>query len=545
LRTALASFALAASLVGCNRRPAGPAEAQSTEPSVYAIDEAPPAPIEEAKPAPVRAIDACAGASMPLPDKPVRATCEGDKTVERISLLHVGDMHGHFHSYLRGKSPFAALRGLAERRRAETGGRVLFVDAGDDLEKGSIAEIKSRGDATVHLLDRLGLDVRTLGNHDFAWGIESVLAQAASPTHEVLASNLTYTGEGNFAAKKSTVIEIGCVRIGLFGLVINGYDETDDRVDGPYLGAFVQEHDPGDADKYVALAAARVKELREEQKVDAVIAVNHLGLWKDKALVDAIPGLDLVVSSHDHVSVPGYMQGRYGVVVSSGSFLGGKSDARVGEAMLDVDTKSRSARLVSAAQTRIEELRDLDPALQAEVDRVTRCFAPDADRPLAELDAPMGNGNPESWMPTLDAAIRKRFPATSVILYEAWIYGGVVKGELPRGPVTPQDLADFAYSERQKPGTPGFTAMTPIEVTGKQLRDICAAPLREPSYAQRMHRVCPTDILDDETYTMVVERRPLHAPKLAFQTVPASWPTASSEHAVEVMDLLVDQLRKP
>jgi hypothetical protein len=239
------------------------------------------------------------------------------------------------------------------------------------------------------------------------------------------------------------------------------------------------------------------------------------------------------------------VQGRYGVVVSSGSFLGGKSDARVGEAMLDVDTKTHTARLVSAAQTRIEELHDQDPAMQAEVDRVTKCFAKDADQPIAELDAPMGNGNPDSWIPTLDDAIRKRFPAVSAILYEAWVYGGVIKGELPRGPVTAQDIADFAFSERQRPGSPGFTAMTPVEVSGKQLREICAAPLREPSYEQRMHRVCPPEILDEETYTMVVERRSLHAPKLAFQTVPASWPSAASDQAVEVMDLLIDQLRKP
>jgi hypothetical protein len=530
-------------LVGCSRRSDG-ARPFEAEPSVFAVDEAPPAPNDPPAPVAVRPIDACAGDAMPLPAKPVRAACETGKSVERISVLHVADMHGHFHSYLRGKSPYAALRGLAERRRAETGGRVLFVDAGDDLEKGAIAEIRSRGEATVHLLDRLGLDVRTLGNHDFAWGIESVLAQAASPTHEVLASNLTYTGEGTFAAKRSTVVEIGCVRIGLFGLVINGYDETDDRNDDGYLGAFTQEHDPGDPDKYVSVAAARVKELREEQKVDAVIAVNHLGVWKDKALVDAIPGLDLVVSAHDHVSVPGYLQGRYGVVVASGSFVGARSEGRVGEAVLEIDAKARSAKLVSAAQTKVEDLRDHDPALQAEVDRMARCFAPDADQPIGELDAPMGNGNPESWMPTLDAAIRRRFPAVSAILYEAWVYGGVVKGELPRGPVTPQELADFAYSERQKPGSPGFTAMTSVEVSGKQLREICAAQLREPSYAQRMHRVCPTELRDDETYTMVVERRSLHAPQLAFQTVPASWPSASSEQAVEVMDLLIDHLRK-
>lgn len=510
--------------------------------AVAAMDEATEEPANEAKPS---TMARCAGEPMPIATTKPRAACDPSRSVERVTLLHFSDLHGHVQPYLPGKrSPLAVMRAFAERRRQETGGRVLFFDAGDDLEKGSLAEIRSQGEATVHLLDRLGLDARTLGNHDFAWGTDSVLRQAASEAHDVLATNISYEGPSTFGARRSVVYEIGCARIGVFGLVVNPYDETDERVDASYLGVFRQTHDAGDTEKYVSAASAEVRELREVEGVDAVVALDHLGIWRDRALVDAVPGLDLVISSHDHVAINGYVQGRHGAMVASGAFLGGAREGRIGETTLDVDVRAHAAKLVSATSHRVDDLRDLDTALEAEVERVVACFAPDADRSIADLDGALVNANVDTWTPVMDAAIRRRFPDAAGFLYEAWMYGGVAKGELARGPVTPQELADFAFSERQRAGGPGFTAFEPIEIDGMTLRDLCTAPLRDPP-GQHMRRSCPSEIRDEQRYVFVVERRPLHAPSLAFLTVPKLWPKppADESHAVEAMDLLIEHAR--
>lgn len=502
-------------------------DASLTRPMAIPIAEPPPqaAPVEAEPPTP----------------RPTRefAACDPTRSIEKLTIVHTSDMHGHFHPYLsNGRSPFAVLRAYAERRRVETGNRALFVDAGDAIEKGSLAEIRSRGDATVALLDQLGLDARTLGNHDFAWGLESVKKQVASTAHAVLASNLAGTD-----AKRTVVFDVGCVRVGLFGLVINQYDETDERIDAPYLGTFAQEHDPGDADRYVGVASALARELREEHKADVVIGVNHLGIARDRAIIDSVPGIDLVVSAHDHQALNGYVQGKYGVLVATGTFVGARTDARVGDVSLEIDLKTRAVKLSSAGSARLEDLRDLDTTVQAEVERVQKTFAPDADTPIAEIDAPLGPYQLDTINQIFDGALRLKFPEASAFLYEAWTYGGIVRGELPRGPITPQMLADFAFSERQRVGGPGFTAFVPIEVTGKLLREVCAATLRENTN-QRVHRVCPTTPLDDDArYTLVIERRPLHAPHLAFVTPPALVPPAAEDNAVEAMDLLIDYAR--
>jgi len=482
-------------------------------------------------------LDRCDGEPPALPERRAFAACDATKSVEKLTILHVSDMHGHIHPYLgNSRAPFAVLRAFADRKRAESGNRVLFVDAGDDLEKGSLIELRSRGEVTVHLLDHLGLDARTLGNHDFAWGEASVRKQVASPSHAVIASNI-----GVPDVKRTAVFEVGCVRVGLFGIVINPYDETDERIDAPYLEKFAHEHDPGDADRYVSIATTLVRELRDEQKVDVVIGVDHLGLVRDKAIADAVPGIDLIVSAHDHQSLNGYAQGKFAPLVATGTFLGGKNDARVGEATLEIDLETRQVRLTSARSTRLEELRDLDASVQAEVERLQRCFAPDADTPVAELDAPLGPYQLDALNSLFDAALRAKFPEASAFVYEAWTYGGIVRGDLPRGPITPQMIADFAYSERQRAGGPGFTAFQPMVVTGADLRALCSAPLRE-STNQRMHRVCPSAIDDAGKYTVVLERRPLFAPNLAFTAPPSLTPTGD-EYAVEAMDLLIDYAR--
>lgn len=254
-----------------------------------------------------------------------------------------------------------------------------------------------------------------------------------------------------------------------------------------------------------------------------------------------MPGLDLVISAHDHVAIPGALPGRHGALVSSGSWLGARSDARVGETTLEIDVDKKTARVLSSVNHRLEELGDRDAALQAEVDRLIACYAPGADEPIADVDAAFGPLQVDVWTPLLDAAVRARFPEADAILYEAWTWGGIVRGDLSRGPVSAQALADFAFSERQRVGGPGFTAFEQLEVSGAAMRDLCAATLRDAP-GRRMHRVCPSEIVESARYRLAIERRPLHAPHLALTAVPKTWPTppADESGAVEVMDLLID-----
>ena len=71
----------------------------------------------------------------------------------------------------------------------------MFTGGGDDYEKGSVAEQLSEGQATLEVMRAMKLDVRVLGNHDFAWSAEHTATYSRDPHAIVLSSNIEYIGE--------------------------------------------------------------------------------------------------------------------------------------------------------------------------------------------------------------------------------------------------------------------------------------------------------------------------------------------------------------
>ncbi len=494
------------------------------------------------------ALSACAGQDSVPPLPKLAAACDSNAEHERVTLIFVTDMHAHVHRYLPGgRSPLGVLRAYVARRRIETGGRVVFLDGGDDLEKGSLFDARSEGAATIHLLDHLGLDVRMLGNHDFAYGTSSVLAQTTTQAFPVLASNVD--GPPGFAAKRTVQLQVGCTKIGLFGLLVPPYDERDEPHDGPYLSEFHVHRDPDG--RYPKLAEGFARELRAGG-ADVVIALNHLGMARDRPIIDEAPSVDVVLSGHDHFHIGGPLHGKHGFLYDGGSFLAGQGDANgeahVDEIVLAVDRVSgvTRVRLEKTTSHRLADLPDLDVALEAEVQRMQDCFAKDALTPIADLARPMRAAEPDVWTTVVDAALVRRFPHADAWLYERASYGGIAKTDLSEGPVTAQDLANFSYVEKQRAGGPGFTAMVPVSVSGQQLRAICAAKTHT-TWNLRVQRHCPPQhtLVDDSVYTLLVQRRTLYAPTRAFSELPAGFPSAGhADHdAVEIRDLLIEHAR--
>src|SRR5262245_33756165 len=101
--------------------------------------------------------------------KPAQAGAPG---LKMISFVHFNDFHAHYQPKdYNGRvlSPLSLLRGYRDQVKAENP-NTLFCSAGDDMEKGSIVDLLSNGAATIEIYKELGLDLRAVGNHDFAYG---------------------------------------------------------------------------------------------------------------------------------------------------------------------------------------------------------------------------------------------------------------------------------------------------------------------------------------------------------------------------------------
>jgi 2',3'-cyclic-nucleotide 2'-phosphodiesterase (5'-nucleotidase family) len=212
----------------------------------------------------------------------------------RLVVHYFNDWHGHLEPFQRpdvtapvgGAARLARL--IADRRAtaAAAGADTLLLEAGDVLQ-GTPMSTVFRGEPDFALLERMGVDAMSLGNHEFDFGIANLRERLAQVSFPVLAANVSNADGTPFAgdAVIVTTPRHG-LRVALLGLVT-----ADTRVTThPHNVADLTFADP------VATAARYLPRLAAES--DLVVVVSHSGVEVDREIA-ALPGVDLVVGGHD------------------------------------------------------------------------------------------------------------------------------------------------------------------------------------------------------------------------------------------------------
>lgn len=231
--------------------------------------------------------------------------------VRTISLFHTTDLHGHVlptETY-GGIGKVGGLARCAAQVRAwrKECQHSLLLDVGD-VYQGTAAGWVTRGRLMIDLFNKLGYDAWVLGNHEFDWGPEVVLDALMRSNMPVLTGNMILDGQPAGHWQDATnpltkvvphvVKEVGGLRIGLIGLTTPGLPYWL----RPELLAGFEVTDPAEVLK------AAVRALREEAKVDAVVACGHMG-WRDeddfanpvlRLLEDEESGVDVFLGGHTH-----------------------------------------------------------------------------------------------------------------------------------------------------------------------------------------------------------------------------------------------------
>ena len=102
----------------------------------------------------------------------------GTREVRRLTILHVNDTHSHLEPIRTGQ--YAGLGGILERtayidsvRKADGPENVLLLHAGDFCQ-GTTYFSEFGAPLMVRMINAVGYDVVTLGNHEFDNGIEAL-----------------------------------------------------------------------------------------------------------------------------------------------------------------------------------------------------------------------------------------------------------------------------------------------------------------------------------------------------------------------------------
>ncbi|MDR3343804.1 MAG: 5'-nucleotidase C-terminal domain-containing protein [Treponema sp.] len=230
-------------------------------------------------------------APEPVPAPVAKAvSAEPGKTYELI-LLHTNDHHGTV-------LPNNGRGGLAEQSAyikavKATNSQVLLVDAGD-INTGSALSNMFDAEPDILAYNLMGYDAGILGNHEFDGSMEKLIKQGEQVAFPIITSNIK-NADGSFLGEPYLVKEYDGFKVGLFGITTR---RTTIIASPDKSLSFINEID-----------AARdvVNVLRDQEHVDIVIGITHIGDKKESAdhitsleLAEAIPGIDIIVDGHSH-----------------------------------------------------------------------------------------------------------------------------------------------------------------------------------------------------------------------------------------------------
>ena len=268
-------------------------------------------------------------------------SASAQENVKSLDVLFVHDTHSHlteFSTVEDGKSQvmggFAKIKTLIDEKKAENPD-TLILDAGD-FSMGTLAQVVFEEEASeIRMLGNLGVEVTTLGNHEFdyrAKGLANMMKHAVESGDalpEMVISNVDWDAMNaagltedqqmlidafaNFGVKEYVVLEKGDVKIAVTGLF--GKDCLACVVAPPLVF-----EDPVEAMKET------VAEIKANEDVDMIVCVSHSGTWEDEAksedeiLAKEVPELDLIISGHTHTKLDEAIQHGNTYIVSVGEY---------------------------------------------------------------------------------------------------------------------------------------------------------------------------------------------------------------------------------
>jgi hypothetical protein len=446
------------------------------------------------------------------PGKPtsIGPACDPAAAGQTVTFVHVNDLHAAYVRGQGGTSPFERIKGFEKQVRAAQP-YTVFVNAGDDLEKGSVAELLSNGRASIEAAEAMQFTVRTIGNHDFAWNLQESLRFTRDPTALMVSSNLSYHGPDPslFGASDYAELQVGCVRVGFFGLLSQPWNELDAPYQGNYYPQFTVRHDHAQvANEVIA---------QHRSNVDLLVLVSHLGYWRDLVLAGQAPGIDLIIGGHSHDALQAASKVGSTVVVQAGD-----SGRYVGKIELGFDLSQGATwtgynyELLSTSELPV------DPAVQVAVSGIVQQYAPEAYASLAWVQA---YNEQVGVAQVMAAAARSVLGADAAVVDvdTVWRTWGP-------GPLTQQQLLDSFRVERQPPGTPGFNAFYLAQVSGSTLQALRDGLGNDWVY------LGPSSSDAGQSYTLALQKRPaMHAQAYLPSGVSITGPVFARE-AWEILD---------
>lgn len=408
-----------------------------------------------------------------------------------LTILFTHDMHDHILPMSDEDGGeyggFARLATLLERERAAAEYPVVTLDGGD-FSMGTLYQTVFTTDAPeLRLMGRLGIDVTTLGNHEFdfrAAGLADMLNAAVASGDKLPAlvqvnykppksDTRAWDAWRGYGISDYTIVERDGLRVAVFGLLGQDADDC-----APMSG---MEFEP------IADAAERtVNYLEEHEKPDFVICLSHTGTWsgegEDYELAKAVDGIDVIISGHTHTTLKEPIQINDTLIVSCGEYVRNLGVVTVtksgGEVTLEdyrlipvdetVDEEPTMAQLAEQYKAKVEEeyLSQFGYTFDQVLANTSFDFTPFSQFGNEQEEDGLGNLIADSYLYAVQQAEGQDYVPVDF----AVVGHGVIRGSFPAGDITVADAFNVSSLGSGADGTPGYPLVS-VWLTGDELKD--------------------------------------------------------------------------
>lgn len=243
--------------------------------------------------------------NLSLPGLPIHAENTANNEVNQseepfsLTIMHVNDTHARVDKFPRLKTAVDTLRAESENH--------LLLHAGD-VFSGTLYFTIFEGLADLEMMNAIGFDAMTFGNHEFDKGPEALEKFVKDAQFPFVSANIDFSkdpilnkyfhttiveaGEGNSGNIYPAIVKnINGELVGIFGLTTE---------DTPSIAS------PGEHITFldVKQAAEETVQRLEDLGINKIIALSHLGYTVEHQLAQEVDGIDVLVGGHSHTELP-------------------------------------------------------------------------------------------------------------------------------------------------------------------------------------------------------------------------------------------------
>lgn len=389
------------------------------------------------------------------------------QNTEDIIILYENDVHGEIEGY----SKLSAMKKELKEQYAHVG----VVSSGDYIQ-GSSHSVVSKGGCIVELMNLVGYDALTIGNHEFDYHLSRLDELIEKMNTKPVCCNFQKIGEEDSYYKPYSIVSYGEVDIAYIGITTPSTVTTTSPAqfkdeNGNYIFTFHANDLYQTVQKNIDAAIA--------EGADYVVALSHIGdnelLYDIEDLIANTEGLDVVLDAHSHSVIEERMvsdkSGNEVVLSSTGTkfeYIGKLTISPSGIKTELIKTKEYTSTdpIVDAYLEQIEAeyaVLGNQKIGFSEVDLITH--DEDGNRLVRVQETNLGDFCADALRSAMDADI-------------GYINGGGIRAELLAGDVTYDDLIKvFPFNNTVVMGEiDGYTLRDMLEMALLEWPEECSFP---------------------------------------------------------------------